>query len=511
MGVKEMKEQRAKLMAQAKSALANGNVDEANKLAGEIKALDAKIEAAVTAEKNLEALTQEPELVNLAAAGAVPAAIALTADTAAVSLTAEANAQLADDEKTYLSAWCNWMLGNPLSAAEQKAFDLKNDAHTTSNTAAVIPTTTVNGIWTAAAKMYPYWGDVSKTFVKGDLKIVKGATSSAAAWYDEATSTAEGSETFETITLTGCELARDITITYQLKAMAMADFLPYIERKMAQAMGAALGYGSTRGRGKPGNGDTFKAEPLGVITKLKAETGTPQIVEYSSVDDISFAKIAAVRAKITEGTSAGVAIYATSPTIWTRLATLCDTIGRPLFIPDVTAGGVGRILGLVVKEDASLLDGQILISNAGEGYHANVNQDMTMDSEDHKKQRTTDYIAYAVVDGAPIDTKYHALLDRINNTATLSATSFDKNSSGTGYVDITATLNPTALTASKLFKGATEIAKGSNGANWSVTNNVMTIKKEWLDDQTVGTLSLTIRPDKGEDISISITITDTST
>ena len=46
-----------------------------------------------------------------------------------------------------------------------------------------------------------------------------------------------------------------------------------------------------------------------------------------------------------------------------------------------------RILGMEVKEDDSMKNSEILISNPSDGYHMNINKEMTMMTEDHVKDR----------------------------------------------------------------------------------------------------------------------------
>lgn len=80
--------------------------------------------------------------------------------------------------------------------------------------------------------------------------------------------------------------------------------------------------------------------------------------------------------------------------------------------PDVTLGGVGRIFGLVVKEEDGMKDGEVLFGNVSKGYAVNINENMTMYNEDHIKSRTTDYMGYALVDGDVLTTKAFALLKK---------------------------------------------------------------------------------------------------
>ncbi len=276
--------------------------------------------------------------------------------------------------------------------------------HTTKNTGRVIPKTVVTKIWELAGEMYPYFADVQKTYVNGLLAIPMEDTSSDAAWYVESEQTGDGKETFKEFTLSGCELSRVITVSWKLKEMAMDDFIPYIQRKMAKKMGAAAGYGATHGKGTVEGG---KPEPTGVVTALKKEDGTPQVIEYTGTP--TFANITAARARIKSGYSAGLKLYANSSTIWTRIANIVDANKRPIFMPDPTSGGY-RVLGMEVKEDDSMADGEILMSNAFAGYHTNINKEMTMLTEDRVKDRETDYCGYAIMDGNIITSRAHALL-----------------------------------------------------------------------------------------------------
>ncbi|WP_438870479.1 phage major capsid protein, partial [Pseudomonas sp. L1(2025)] len=82
----------------------------------------------------------------------------------------------------------------------------------------------------------------------------------------------------------------------------------------------------------------------------------------------------------------------------------------PLFVADVTAGGVGRIFGRTVKVDASIDEGEILLANLGQGYKANVNQDISIVTDEHAKKRKVEYVGYAIVDGGVIDEKAFAIL-----------------------------------------------------------------------------------------------------
>lgn len=71
------------------------------------------------------------------------------------------------------------------------------------------------------------------------------------------------------------------------------------------------------------------------------------------------------------------------------------------------------MLGFVVKADAGVTTNNIVFGNPGEAYILNNNEPMSLASEEHVKARTVDYAAYAIVDGAPLDTKAFALIQEV--------------------------------------------------------------------------------------------------
>lgn len=390
---------RQQLMNEAQQLIRDGKGEEAEAKMKEVTDLDAQWDAIAQAQANYNALNNDPVAHN---------PIDMTDSLGKKDEPAKVEDVYASED--YKTAWAKTLLGKTLTKDEQEKFRIVNESYThdTGNTSIVIPKTVTKGIWELAGEMYPYFEAVTKTYVNGVLSMIQEDTSSDAAWYADGVKTEDGKETFKEYQLSGCELARAITVSWKLKEMSIEDFIPYIQRKMAKKMGAAAGYGVTHGAG---TGDGKKPEPVGTVTALLAEEGTPQVVRYTKGSVPTYANILEARSKIKSGYAAGVSIYANSNTIWTKLAAIQDTNKRPLFIQDPSSGtGVFRILGMAVKEDDSMKDGEILFSNASDGYHLNVNKEMTMNTEDHVKERNTDYCGYAIMDGNIVTSKAHALL-----------------------------------------------------------------------------------------------------
>lgn len=404
---------REELMNAAQTATNEGNFDEAQSQLDAVDALDNQWDKQAQMEANMNALAGKQRKLNVQNLGGQPVAGQPVENTIVAPMTKEA--ALASD--AYTNAWAKFMQGknDQITKDEASAFRMVNEegsasadpyVHTTGNTGLLIPQTVANGIWKEIGEKHPYYADALKTFVKGAAIIIKAKESSPAKWYVESVKTEDGRELFDKMTLNGCELARAITVSWKLKEMAIADFIPYITSSLAEEMGKALGYGMIHGAGIV---EGHAPEPLGVVTALSKENSTPQIVEYPEAG-LTYAKLIEARSKIKSGYTP--AVYVNANTMWTVLAALVDANGRPILMSDVSTGtGVYRVLGCVVKEEDGLADGEILFSEARQ-YQININKQVSLTTEEHNKERLTDYCAYAIVDGAPITNRAHALLKK---------------------------------------------------------------------------------------------------
>ena len=400
MNKKEYEAKRAQLLADMKAAIDAGDAVKAEALHKEVLALDEQFQALATAAANLAALsgTQTP------AAPAIPPVLN-AAPIAPVSN------EKAEEEKLYTNAFAHFMMGVKMSAEEQNIFSARNATSTVKENHVVVPTTLKQGIWHEMEELHPIIAAVVRTNIPGDVDIlVESSVGNTAAWYDEDAVTAEKVVNTK-ITLKGCELAKAIQISWKLKKMAVDEFLAYVASRIADKMANALAAGLVTGAGV-GNGTTDKPKPLGVVTKLEAESDTPQVSTYTAANGIKYGDLTGLMAKLKSGYAGKAKFYANAACIWNRLANILDADNRPIFIPDATQGGVGRIFGIVVEEEDAIPDHAVLLANMADGYAFNVNEDITMYQEDHVLARNTDYMGYALVDGQPLTTKAFAYLKK---------------------------------------------------------------------------------------------------
>lgn len=387
MNKKEYEAKRAELLKAMSEAITQGDAKTADEKGKEIEALDAQFQELAKAQANFDALNKAPEVP------AVGQAI----------ITGKMD-QTVEEEKLYEKAFAHYMMGLSLSADENKIFSARN-VMTAENNRVAVPNTVKSGIWTEIEELHPILSDLVRTNIHGSVEvIVEKDGGNNARWYDEATKTEDSDVTLGSVTLNGYDLAKAIPVSWKMKKMSVEEFIPYISKRIGEKMGNALAAGVVSGSG------AAQKEPKGIIPELEGESSTPQIKLYT--DSIKYADLTGIMGLLKSGYKSSAKFFASSTTIWTQLANVLDDNKRPIFIPDVTNAGIGRIFGVPVVEEDAVPVGSVLLGNVGAGYAMNVNEDVTMYYEDHVKERITDYMGYALIDGTPITNKAFALLKK---------------------------------------------------------------------------------------------------
>lgn len=413
---------RNEMMANAKAALDNGKVEEAQAARKSIEELDATFEAAQAEAANLAALGAG---IQKAAQPVAPQARqGAVQEPVAVAVQMSAKEQAEAREETYRIAFAKTMMGKPLTDSESEVFSSVNPEalgnnnvfasveNKASGNQVIIPTTMLQQIWAEMAELHPIIGEVDFTDVQGNLEIPKeSADIGSAAWVDEDTPATSATVGFTNVTLTGHELVKAITISWKLKTMSIEAFLTYITTKIAEKMSAAIANAIVNGQGIPGQSDTFKAQPYGIITRLKAEASTPQVLTYAHGGAASYENITAAMSKIKSGYMDGVKVYAKNSDIWNQLANITTLQKQPIFIPDPTGQTIGRLFGRPVIEEDAIPAGAFLFGNVRRSYVMNRNQNVSIYTEEHIKDRATDYMGYAILDGDILTTKAFALIE----------------------------------------------------------------------------------------------------
>lgn len=392
------------LMDEAKAILDAGDTEKFAEKKDEIEALDEKWEEITKAQANYNALNGINDIMKR---GLMMDMVNGTGNE--ILMGNEKNTEITASSEIYKTAWLKNLREEKLTDEEKNAYQIVNaDPHTTGTNPDVIPTTLADKILRKAEELYPLWGDVRTMNVRGNYSVILDTEEGEAEWYAEETAgNAETIDTSNVLELKGNELAKYLDLTWKSRAMSLKDFEVYLVEKLGKKIGRALSRAVAHGTGPDASGG--KGQPTGIVTKLKA-SAINQITEYTK-DKLTWKEITTARGKIESGYSGNLTIYANGATIWNEIANVMDANKRPLFVPDTaTSGAVGRMIGIVVKEDVSFDDGEILIGNVSDGYIANINEALSLKSEESVKGRKITYGAYMIVDGNVTFTKAFSLL-----------------------------------------------------------------------------------------------------
>ena len=387
--IQELLNQRNELLTQGEALVNEGKFEEFNAIEEQVNALDAQIEAAKLANANLQALKDSEIATQLENKSQIVEGAKVMG-----------NLEVKSTENLYENAFGKALLGQELTTEENAVFMEMNN-HTTTSAAATIPETTLNEILTEIYAQNPFLGDVRKLNIKGNVSLPKhtAITSGDAAAYLETEATAEEVNAFAEISLTGKEVAKYLTVSFKLEAMSIPALLDYLKTEIVERVGAELGRQAINGNGVK--------EMTGVLTALASVTA--QKSTYTTADGITYAKVLEVVSKLGAKHTSNAVFYANNETVWTKLAGVVDQEGRPYFIADTTAGGVGRILGFTVKVDSAVPAGTVIFGDA-KGYAINTNEAVTVESSRDIKIRKTGFSAYTIVDGNVTHEKAFSIL-----------------------------------------------------------------------------------------------------
>ena len=390
MKINELLEQRNELLDNAETFLNEGKIEDFNGIEAQVKELDNKIEAAKLANANLKALQDNKTVLELENKN-VQVEGAKKVDNIS---------NVISTEQVYSNAFAKTMMGLELTPTENNTFMEMNN-HTTLNTGVMIPKTTLNEIISEIEVQAPFFADAKKFEFSGTLSLPKhtAITAGDAAAYLEAEATAVEKNTFVEIQLGAKEVAKYVEVSFKLESMSIPAFLEYLKGEIVDRVGAALGKQAISGTGVK--------EMTGVLTALNSVAS--QKTTYTTAAGIVYKDITTAIAKLGSKRVKSAVVYASNATVWNQLANIMDGNGRPLFISDVTAGGVGRILGLPVKVDSAIADGTVIIGNA-KGYAVNTNESLKVESARDIKARKVGFSAYTIVDGNVTHEKAFSIL-----------------------------------------------------------------------------------------------------
>lgn len=295
----------------------------------------------------------------------------------------------------YRSAFFKNLLGKELTESENRAFaaaraEKRADSfNTLSNSAAVVPTQTLNEVIKQARDTNGLFNEVRIFNVPSNLSVPVGTPTDAASWHTEGAAVDRGSVVSTAVTFTGRELIKVLSMSAAVKRMELKAFERYItdelKNSVADAVGAAIVSGS-------GNG-----QPTGILSGITWTDANTVSTTALTADDL----LAAV-AKMPAGYAGGAKFAMSTATLFGQVYTLKDGNERYLFT-DPAAGGVRRLFGFEIVIDDNIPAGTVLFGNF-RYYGVNIPEGVAVEvsRESGFTSGLIDFRALCIADGKPI-------------------------------------------------------------------------------------------------------------
>ena len=295
----------------------------------------------------------------------------------------------------YRSAFFKRLLGKELTDGENRAFEAaqaekRADAfNTLSNSAAVIPTTTLNEVVKQAHGVNGLYNEVRLFSVPNNLSVPVGTPTDAAAWHTEGAPVDRNSVTTAAVSFTGRELIKVLSMSAAVKRMENAAFERYLTDELKNCIADAIGAAIVNGTG---NG-----QPAGILSGI-----TWTDANAISTTDLTADNLLALIAMLPAGYAGGAKFAMSTATLFGNIYPLKDDTGR-YFFTDAEKGGVRRLFGFEIVLDDNIPAGTVLFGNF-RYYGVNIPQGVAIEvsRESGFTSGLIDYRALCIADGKPI-------------------------------------------------------------------------------------------------------------
>lgn len=286
----------------------------------------------------------------------------------------------------YKNAYLKHLVGR-----DDEMTELENAAfvQTTANTPNVIPTEMLNEIWDLVSGQHPIVGDVNK-IVSGTTIEIPVHTAIAAG---KGKIVAEGAanddiqNTINKLTLSGKDFVADIDLSYATAQMSIDALQSYLVTEIANTIGEAM------------------ADHI--VSVITSGINTNNKKTSAATTKFTYAEIAGAFAELKRTTS--LAAYMTRKTLYTYVATLEDSAGHLIYVPNANSDASGLLLGANVKIEDSVADGTIIVGDP-KRVPMNVIQDIMIESARDIKKHVVTYAGYARAEAGIADDKAFASL-----------------------------------------------------------------------------------------------------
>ena len=295
----------------------------------------------------------------------------------------------------YRAAFFKKLLGKELTEGEARAFDAAqaekraDSFNTLSNSAAVIPTQTLNEVVKQARDTNGLFNEIRLFHVPSNLSVPVGTPTDAASWHTEGAAVDRGSVTATAVTFTGRELIKVLSMSAAVKRMDISAFEGYITDELRNAIADAIGAAIVNGTGS--------GQPTGILSGITWNSTNSKSVTALTADTL----LEAI-ALLPAGYAGGAKFAMSTATLFGQVYPLKDGNDR-YFFTDTESGGRRRLFGYEVVIDDNIPAGTILFGNF-KYYGVNVPEGVAVEvsRESGFTSGLIDYRALCIADGKPI-------------------------------------------------------------------------------------------------------------
>lgn len=299
----------------------------------------------------------------------------------------------------YRNAFYKQLMGQQLSATEKAAFERAqqivkaenraSEFNTVTESAAVVPTSTLNEIVKKARTIGGILPHCRGFNMPSKIAIPVGTPGTKAAWHTEGAAVDGEKNVPASVTFNGYEIIKIFSISAATKSMTVAAFEAYLVDELTACVMETIADAIWNGNGA--------GQGTGLLSGITWDGS-------NSVDGTGvYADVVGTVAKLKRGYSAGAKWAMNNATLYNRFYGMVDANKRPIFIADPKGEAIGKILGFEVVVDDNLPADTVVFGN----YHYmgyNMPQGIVIETsrESSFKSGLIDYRAMAVADCKPI-------------------------------------------------------------------------------------------------------------
>lgn len=301
------------------------------------------------------------------------------------------------DTKEYRAAFYKQLQGKELTGIEQRAMKIarsefekrSNEFNTSTNSAAIIPTATLDEIVKKARTQGGLLAECRAFAVPSKVAIPIGTPSTKAAWHVEGAAVETEKVVPTNVVFDGNEILKVFSISAKVQSMSIGAFESYLTDELEACVMDTIADSLVNGTGS-GQG-TGIMSTFTTATTITAQTK----IDYSDVVNTV--------AKLKRGYANGAKWAMNNHTLYTVFFGMTDTTKRPIFIADPKSEGIGKILGFDVVVDDNIANNVVIFGNFNYmGYNLPSGIVIETSRESSFKSGLIDYRALAVADTKPL-------------------------------------------------------------------------------------------------------------